>query len=101
VGQRAGGGVGDDLLGDRVAAVRGLGLQHREWAGDEHGVGAPEAEQPVLPGRGCGVEARDSSHDQPAGGLVVESGGERGVADLGGLGPKTSSPVCSWTKACG
>lgn len=33
VGQRAGVGVGDDLLDDRVAAVLGLGLAHLEWAG--------------------------------------------------------------------
>jgi hypothetical protein len=71
VGQRAGGGVGDDLLDDCVAAVLGLGLQHLEWAGDEHGGVAPEVEQPVLFGRGVGIEALDSSHNQPAGGLLV------------------------------
>jgi hypothetical protein len=54
MGQRAGGGVGDDLLDDGVPTVGGFGLQHFQAAGDEHGVVTPDVEQPVLPGRGLG-----------------------------------------------
>ncbi len=85
--QRAGRGVGDDLLDDRVVTVEGLGLRHREWAGDEHGVVAPDVEQPVLPGSGFRVEAFDPPHDQLAVDVLMAwAGGERRVGDVSDRG---------------
>jgi hypothetical protein len=87
-----------------IAWPRCWDLAWRIWNGlvGEHGVVAPEVEQPVLAGRGLGVEAFDPSHDQPAGGLVVVgAGGERGKGISASAASETSSPVWSSTKACG
>ena len=59
VGQGAAGGVGDDLLDDRMAAVLSIGLEHLEPAGNEHRVMTPQIKRSVLSSSGLRVEALD------------------------------------------
>jgi hypothetical protein len=76
--------VGDDLLDDRMAAMVGLRLQHRQGAVGEHGVVPVDREQWALVGR---VDVRDAAHDEPGGDLLgLGLGGEGGELDLGDLG---------------
>ena len=58
--------VGDDLL-DGVAAVGGLGVEHRQGAVGEHRVVAVDGEQLALVGR---VQVGHSAHDQPGGDVL-------------------------------
>ncbi|MGH3939524.1 MAG: hypothetical protein ACRDTG_13015 [Pseudonocardiaceae bacterium] len=90
--QRAASGISDDLLDDRVAAMLGFGLSHLEPAGDEHRVVTPDIEQFLLPDSVLRVQALDPPHDQPSAHLqALGSGRERGVANLGDLGPMSTT----------
>ena len=76
--------VGDDLLHDRVPAVRRLRRQHRQVRVRQHGVVPVDGEQRVLVGR---VDVGDAPHDQPhCNLLVLGSAAERGELDLRDFG---------------
>jgi hypothetical protein len=64
--------VGDDLFDDRVAAVVGLGVEHRQWRVGEHRMVSPGGEQFALPIREdvIRVGVADPAHDQPPGNLL-------------------------------
>ncbi len=90
--------VGDDLLDDRVAAVVGLGGEHRQGRVGEHGVVAPGGEQLALRVHGdvVRVGVTDPAHDQPSGDvLCLRAGDERGERHLGDLGVTDPLLSCS------
>ena len=83
MGERPALEVGDDLLDDRVAAVGGLRLEHRQRRVREHRVVSVDGEQRVLI---VWAHVRDPADNEPRGrlqrlGLAVE----RGEGNLGDL----------------
>lgn len=97
--------LGDDVFGDRVVTVVGLGAQHRFGRVGEDRVVAVGVEQFALPGGGGGAEALDEAHDQPgADPLAAGPGAERGERDLGHGGggdpPAAAAEVLRPTTRC-
>lgn len=60
--------LGDGLLDDGVVPVAGVGLDGGQGGVGDEPVVAPGGEQFALPGRGGGVEARDTSRSSRSGG---------------------------------
>jgi len=81
------GGLGYDLLDDRMITMLALRLQHQDVAGGEHRMVAPHDEQSVLPGSGFRVQPLDPPHHRPTlHVLVFRARGEGRVADPGDFG---------------